>query len=184
MKSKIKILSDGQRQSEEGFWPTMRMKGGERFPHNNQLLMAKTKTFTLIIGGKTMSRERKVESKFENGVQSITFLDGEAILGELKIEVATELPESIKANLLGFACKQKVTNATGGMTPAEAYAEGKKIFEDLKAGKVTAEREKVGKEAKEDAKVLKKIKNADFKAKVRAMMLEEIAKQEAEAKGE
>jgi len=74
-------------------------------------------------------------------------------------------------DLLLFAIKQKITNATGGMSPEEAVKEARKIIAQAKDGTLTAKKAPSGisKEAKSVAKAFDQL-SAEQKEQILALL--------------
>lgn len=108
-----------------------------------------------------MAKVRKITSEVKDNAVILTF--GE--LGTASIEVS-EIPDTVKDDLLLFACKQKVTNATGGLSLEEAFEAGKSILQNIKDGNVKAIRETSAKSA-----IAKKAKGLPEQAQAEVLAL-------------
>jgi len=78
--------------------------------------------------------ERKISSKIENGMLTLQ-------IGEHSLTISVEeIAEEVRDDLLLFAIRQKITNATGGKDVAEALKIARSIIERSKDGSLTAKR--------------------------------------------
>jgi hypothetical protein len=116
-----------------------------------------------------MAKTRKITSTIADSKVTLTF--GE--LGEISLRAA-DVPEGIREDLLLFACKQKVTNATGGSSLEDAFEEGKAIFQNILDGNIKAVRETSAKTAiAKKSKGLSAEKQAQVLALIEQLMANE-----------
>jgi hypothetical protein len=117
---------------------------------------------------------RKVSSKVENGVLTLDFVNGRALTCAVE-----DLPDSVKPSLLLFAVKQKVTNATGGLNAEDAYAAAAEVLENLRAGKIAAERSTAPAVVR-TVKAVRSSMTGEAKAELDKAILELITRKKAE----
>ena len=116
-----------------------------------------------------MAKVRKITSTIADSKVTLSF--GE--IGEISLR-ASDVPEGIREDLVLFACKQKVTNATGGLSLEDAFAEGKEIFDNILAGNIKAVRETSAKSAiAKKSKGLSAEKQAQVLALIEQLMANE-----------
>jgi len=115
----------------------------------------------LLKGDQVMAKIRKITSEVKDNSVVLTF--GE--LGTASISI-DDVPDSVKNDLLLFACKQKVTNATGGLSLEDAFEAGKLILQNIKDGNVKAIRETSAKSA-----IAKKAKGLPEQAQAEVLAL-------------
>jgi hypothetical protein len=124
-----------------------------------------------VVKGKV---SRKLTSEVKDGVLTLNFVNGRALT-----LTVSEIPDSVRDDLLLFAAKQKVTNMTGGLDVTAAYAAAEKLLDDLRAGRLAAERSS----APAVVKTVKSVRagmSGEAKAELDKAILELITRKKAE----